>query len=370
MPSDYGINVTVGSDATRPIEIQSTTPIAIVGTTSGSGKVKQYASPDKAYTAFSSDRGTIKQALSDLKSQHINSPVIVSVTPALRSGQEAKIIESVEALKTAEATTGYRPNLIIAPEFSNASGVNAKMKEVAEFVRGTAIIDLNVASESAAITTAGSFGSRRVLLVDPYVTITAIDGSQVHRPASTFIAGLIAKTDGTREYGWADSFSNRIINGVIGTKRAIDFVAGQDCQADRIRKKKITTIIRYKGFRSWGGETTDADPIWSDLTRVRVFDRISEAALDKLFWAIDRRATDVLTQVKVSVEGMCHALQGAGVLLGFKVKWDSDKNTNANITAGKFYLKCSLQNSPIVKRIEVAFNYSDKFGQVLFKEVQ
>lgn len=371
MSSNFGINVTTGSDATRPIEIQSTTPIAVVGTTSGdSGSLKLHTSPEKAYQVFKADTGSIKLALDDLKSQNVQCPVIVSVTPKVSQGQEGKIIEAVNALKTAESVTGYRPNLIVAPEWSHTSTINAKMKEVAEFVRGTAIVDLNVADETAAVKSVGSFGSRRVLLVDPYVTVATPDGSEVQRPTSARIAGLIGKTDGEREYGFADSFSNRIINGVIGTKRPIDFVAGQDSQADRLRTKKITTIIRYKGFRAWGGETTDADPIWQDLTRVRIFDRISEAALDTLFWAIDRRATDVLTQVKVSVEGLCNALKGAGVLLGFNVEWDGDRNTNVNITAGKFYLKCSMQNSPIVKRIEVAFNYSDKYGQVLFKEIQ
>ncbi|MBD3842356.1 MAG: hypothetical protein IE909_10805 [Campylobacterales bacterium] len=76
-----------------------------------------------------------------------------------------------------------------------------------------------------------------------------------------------------------------MINGISGTSRAIEFNAGQDCEADRLRTKGIGTVIRYNGFRMWGGETTDIDPIWQDHTRVRVFDRVCEAALDGLFWA-------------------------------------------------------------------------------------
>jgi len=44
-------------------------------------------------------------------------------------------------------------------------------------------------------------------------------------------------------------------------------------------------------------------------------------------------------------------------------------NTKANITAGKFYLKAQMQNSPIVKRLEVNFSYTDKFGDVLIKMI-
>ncbi len=370
MASQFGINVTTGSDAARPIAVQSTTPIAVVGTTSTDAALRLYGSPAGAVEAFKDDTGTIKAALNDLQSQNVNCPVIVSTAKIVNEGQEGKVIAAIEALKTAQSVTGYRVNLLVAPEFSHINTVAAKMQEVADFVRGTAIIDLNAKDEAAAVKAVKSFGSKRVLLADPYVGVAAADGSVAYRPVSARLAGMIGRTDGEREYGWADLFSNRVIHGVIGTARAIDFVPGQDCQADRLRTAKITTVIRHQGFRAWGGETTDADPIWSDLTRVRAFDRVSEAALDALFWAIDRRASDVLTPVKVSVEGLCNALLGAGVLLGFKVEWDAERNTRENITAGKFYLNCSMQNSPIVKRIEVSFNYSDEFGKVLFKEVQ
>jgi hypothetical protein len=188
------------------------------------------------------------------------------------------------------------------------------------------------------------------------------------QPMSARRAGLIAWTDAQWEYGFADSHSNRIINGISGTARAIEFNAGQDCEADRLRAKGIGTIIRYNGFRVWGGETTDIDPIWQDHTRVRVFDRVCEAALDGLFWAIDRRA-DILKSVRDSVEQMLLALKGSKVLLGFNVYWDPEKNTKANISAGKFYLVAQMQNMPIVKRLEVNFSYVDRYGDVLIKMI-
>jgi hypothetical protein len=232
------------------------------------------------------------------------------------------------------------------------------------------IVDLNCNDEAGAMLAKNNFGTSRILLRDPYVKVwdTTLS-AEVLQPDSARVAGMIAWTDGQWEYGFADSFSNRIMNGIVGTARAVEFAAGQDCEADRLRTNGIGSIINYKGWRTWGGETTDIDPIWQDHTRVRIFDRISEAALDGLFWAIDRRATDVLKSVKDSVEQMLLALKGAGVMIGYDVFWDKDQNTKANITAGKFYLKTQAQNSPIVKRIEVNFSYVDRYGDVLMKMI-
>ena len=64
---------------------------------------------------------------------------------------------------------------------------------------------------------------------------------------------------------------------------------------------------------------------------------------------------------------MLLALKGAKVLLGFNVYWDPERNTKANITAGKFYLVAEMQNMPIVKRLEVNFSYVDRYSDVLIK---
>ena len=77
----------------------------------------------------------------------------------------------------------------------------------------------------------------------------------------------------------------------------------------------------------------------------------------------------MLKSAKDSVEQMLLGLKGAKVLVGYEVSWDSELNTAANITAGKFYLKAEMMNTPIVKRIEVSFNYSDTWAETLLKEI-
>jgi hypothetical protein len=385
MASQYGVNTRVTSEAARAIRIQSSTPIAVVGTyfsfTDTETKIEYYGSVSDALTAFKFLEGTVKEALIGIDDQNVECPIIIKAVPLPKTELSAEIfygspnlkstiIDEINGLKSVAALFGVKPNLIVAPRFSHDLEVATAITSVANRLLAVGIVDLNCNDEDGAMLARNNFGTSRILLRDPYVKVwdTTLS-AEVLQPDSARVAGMIAWTDGQWEYGFADSFSNRIMNGIVGTARAVEFAAGQDCEADRLRTNGIGSIINYKGWRTWGGETTDIDPIWQDHTRVRIFDRISEAALDGLFWAIDRRATDVLKSVKDSVEQMLLALKGAGVMIGYDVFWDKDQNTKANITAGKFYLKAQAQNSPIVKRIEINFSYVDRYGDVLMKMI-
>jgi len=385
MASQYGVNTRVTSEAARAIRIASSTPIAVVGTyfssTDTKTKTEYYGSASDALTAFKFLEGTVKEALIGIDDQNVSCPIIVKAIPIAHTDVKAEdfygspvlkstIITEINALKSVAALFSVKPNLIIAPRFSHDLAVATAITSVADRLLAFGIVDLNCNDEAGAMLAKNNFGTSRVLLRDPYVKVwdTTLN-AEVLQPDSARVAGMIAWTDGQWEYGFADSFSNRIMNGIVGTARAVEFAAGQDCEADRMRTNGIGTLINYKGWRTWGGETTDIDPIWQDHTRVRIFDRISEAALNGLFWAIDRRATDVLKSVKDSVEQLILALKGAGVMIGYEVFWDKNQNTKANITAGKFYLKVQVQNSPIVKRLEVNFSYVDRYGDVLMKMI-
>jgi len=399
MASNFGVNTITTVNAARPIRINSSTPIGIAASVLLDANVEAeaaileklnaddgmlyYGSPDEALEDFKENLGTVRNALDGIADQNVNAPVVLSLVqidqtqydagapedtygdPAVKSA----VITAVGNLRKSGAKFGVKPNLIIAPFFSHDLDINAEMKSVADALLATGIVDLNAADEADVNTQVDNYGTRRLLLCDPYVKVwDTVADAAAYEPSSARIAGMIARTDSEVEYGWADSFSNRVVNGISGSKRDIEFTPGQECEADRLRTKAVTTLIRYNGFRAWGGETTDIDPIWQDLTRVRVFDRVCEAALDGLFWAIDRRA-DILKSAKDSVEQMLLALKGSSVLLGFNVYWDPEKNTRANITAGKFYMVAEMQNMPIVKRLEVNFSYVDKYADVLIKQI-
>jgi phage tail sheath protein FI len=374
MAANFGVNITVSAEAARPIAIQSVTPIGIAGTaTDIADGLYFYGSVTAAKEALkeADSTGSIVRAVDAIWEQSVETPLILSIfTEGADTGATTTAAQAaVQAFVNSNTQFGYRPNILIAPEYSHIDVIASALQGAAERQKGTAIVDLNADSETAAITKAATFGSRRVVLADPLVKVwDAVTNDYTDAPQSAYLAGLIARTDGEVEYGWADSYSNRTLNGIYGTSRPIEFVLGETCEADRLRTAHISTIIRETGWRAWGGETTDQDTIWQDLARVRIFDRISEACQKGVFFAIDRRA-DQLLYAKLSVEELLRALKGSKVLVGYEVTWSATKNTEANITAGKFYLDIKMQNNPIVKQLNLDFIYSDAWGDDLLASI-
>ncbi|MGF7441508.1 phage tail sheath family protein [Campylobacter concisus] len=385
MAAKFGVNVTVSAEAARPIAVESTTPIGIAGyeevlenglhfymTTAKALEALEakYKTKKDASQAFK--KGSIYRALKGIEDQAVNTQIILSVfTKDDDSDTNDEITEckkAVAELTKAKSRFGYNPNLIIAPGFSQEDAVKGEIEKVATRLKATGIVDLKAQDAAAAIVKMGDFGTRRLVAAYPNVKVWDDEtNAYVYEGQSARIAGMIAHTDGQSEFGYSDSYSNRVMIGVSGTEIDVDFELGETCTADELRAAKISTVIRESGFRAWGGETSDQDTIWKDLARVRVFDRISQACQKGVLFAIDKKA-DQLYHAKRSVSELLRGLVGAKVLLGYELSW-SEKNTLANITDGKFYLDVRMQNNPIVKQLTLDFIYVDKYGETLMNDL-
>ena len=385
MAAKFGVNVTVSAEAARPIAVESTTPIGIAGyeevlenglhfymTTAKALEALEakYKAKKDASQAFK--KGSIYRALKGIEDQAVNTQIILSVfTKDDDEDINDEITEcksAVTAFAKAKSRFGYSPNLIIAPGFSHEDAIKGEIEKMATRLKATGIVDLKADDAAAAIVKMGDFGTNRLVAAYPNVKVWDDEtNAYVYEGQSARIAGMIAHTDGASEFGYSDSYSNRVMIGVSGTQIDVDFELGETCTADELRAAKISTIIRESGFRAWGGETSDQDTIWQDLARVRIFDRISQACQKGVLFAIDRKASE-LYHAKRSVSELLRQLVGAKVLLGYELNW-SAKNTDATITAGKFYLDVRMQNNPIVKQLTLDFIYVDKYGIVLMDEL-
>ena len=385
MSAKFGVNVTVSAEAARPIAVESTTPIGIAGyeevlenglhffmTTAKALEALEAKYKVKKDASQAFKKGSIYRALKGIEDQAVNTQIILSVfTKDDDEDTNDEITEcksAVTEFAKAKSRFGYNPNLIIAPEYSCEDAVKGEIEKVATRLKATGIVDLKVQDAAAAIVKMGDFGTRRLVAAYPNVKVWDDEtNAYVYEGQSARIAGMIAHTDGASEFGYSDSYSNRVMTGVSGTEIDVDFELGETCTADELRAAKISTVIRESGFRAWGGETSDQDTIWKDLARVRVFDRISQACQKGVLFAIDKKA-DQLYHAKRSVSELLRGLVGAKVLLGYELSW-SEKNTLANITDGKFYLDVRMQNNPVVKQLTLDFIYVDKYGETLMNDL-
>ena len=204
----------------------------------------------------------------------------------------------------------------------------------------------------------GNFGSRCMLHTTAY---TKADGLQI--PNSAIIAGVIARFD-AESFGWAKSHSNRLVLGAAGTTREIEYLEGSDCEARRLRQDGGCLVLLDEGWRTYGFETRDIDPIWQALDRVRTFYRVLDAIIKANKWARDREA-DQLLEVKKTVTEFMNELVGNSVAIGFYVYFDPKKNTRATVTAGKFYLTVEFQDMPSIKELNIELVYVDDYSEVL-----
>jgi phage tail sheath protein FI len=252
--------------------------------------------------------------------------------------------QGVQAFLGAESIVHVSPRILIATGFTHqrpdgdANPVVAELLGIAERLRAVIIADGPDTNDADAITYRGDWGSPRVYVVDPHVKIfnTATD-TVVVEPASARVAGLIAKTDNDLGFWWSPS--NKVINGIVGTSRPIDFTLGDtNARANLLNENEVATIIRQDGYRLWGNRTTSDDPKWAFLSVRRTADIINDSLLRAHLWAVDRNITKTyIEDVLEGVTAYLANLKAQGAILGGRAFADPELNTPANISDGKVF---------------------------------
>lgn len=252
--------------------------------------------------------------------------------------------EGVHALLAAQSVVGQTPRILCAPGWTHqrpgapaaANPVVSELVGVAERLRSIIVADGPNTTDAAAITYAGDFGSPRVYLVDPWVRVQRGDAIVVE-PASARVAGLIAKIDNDRGFWWSPS--NQVINGIVGTARAVDFTMGDaNSRANLLNEANVATIIREDGFRLWGNRTLSSDPKWAFLSVRRTADILNDTLQRAHLWAVDRNITKTyFDDVSEGVNAKIRDLVALGALLGGECWPDPDLNSPSNLAAGKVF---------------------------------
>ncbi|WP_105168525.1 phage tail sheath subtilisin-like domain-containing protein [Pseudoalteromonas sp. T1lg23B] len=248
----------------------------------------------------------------------------------------------MQALLGAESVVGVAPRILIAPGYTHQKNgteknpVVSNMVTVAERLRAVIIADGPSTDDNAAKAYRKDFGSRRVFVVDPAVKVFR-DGKSVVEPASSRVAGMIAKSDNDRGFWWSPSNTN--MNGIVATERPIDFQLGDaNARANLLNENEVATIIRQNGFKLWGNRTCSDDPKWAFLSVVRTADMINDSLLRAHMWAVDRNITKTyIEDVTQSVQSYLDSLKAQGAIIGGQIWADADLNTPENIQAGKVY---------------------------------
>ncbi|WP_375663798.1 phage tail sheath subtilisin-like domain-containing protein [Bartonella sp. CL63NXGY] len=368
----HGVEVVEVDDGTRPLRAVQSAVIGIVGTAPDAdeqafplntpvlvaGSLSQAAKLDKT----GKRQGTLPNAL-DLIFKQVGAIVVVvrvnegdnenaTLTNILGGVNANGAYEGVHAFIGAQSIVGQTPRILIAPGFTHqrpssvnieengtgatANPVAAELIGIAERLRAIVVLDAPNSTDEAALAAAKDFDSKRAIIIDPFVKVNR-DGKIVEQPASAAVAGVIAKTDFAQ--GFWHSPSNKVINGIVGTARPIDFSIGdRSSRANLLNEQNITTIIRENGYRLWGNRTLSSDTKFAFLSVVRTADMINDAILRGHLWAVDRNIKKTyMSDVSESVNAYLRDLKAQGAILGGRCTPDLELNTASAIEGGRVY---------------------------------
>jgi len=371
MPEQFlhGVEVVQIDTGTRPIRTVRSAVIGLVGTAPLADADKfplntpVLIAGKRADAAGLGATGTLAPAIDDIFDQSGAVVVVIRVAEGVDDAETLSNViggtddvtglpEGLQALLAAESVVKVAPRIIVVPEFSQEQAVVSELVAIATKLRAIIVADGPNSTDADAITYRENFGSDRIYLVDPWVKVWDTETStEIVRPASARVAGVIAKSDDER--GFWHSPSNRLIDGITGTARAIDFTLGDaTSRANILNENEVTTIIQRDGYRLWGNRSLSADPKWAMIKRRRVADMINESIMQSHFWAIDRNADRTYFENVVDgVNAYGQRMIDVGALVGFKCWANQELNTPEALEDGKVYFDYDWVETPTAEHI-------------------
>lgn len=355
MPEQFlhGVEVIEMDGGPRPIKTAKSSVVGLIGTAPNADAAKfplntpVLIAGNRKDAAGLGNTGTLAAAVDGVFDQAGAMIVVIRVAEGATDAETFSNViggvddatgayEGVEAFLSAESVLGVKPRILIAPGFTNQTAILTALVTIAERLRAVIIADGSNTNDSAAIQYAAGFGSDRIFLVDPWVTVwdTTADAEAL-QPGSARVAGLLVKSDNERGFWWSPS--NLEINGITGTGRAVDFSLGDvNCRANLLNENKVATIIRQEGYRLWGNRTLSADPKWAFLSVRRTADMINDSLQKAHLWAVDRNITSTyIEDVREGVNAYLRHLTQIGAIIGGECWFDPDANAPDQIAQGK-----------------------------------
>lgn len=304
MPEGYfhGIRTTLIDDGARPVKTQSDETIFMVCTADGAQDAKvpvgetvmifgdndtdMIAALGASGDAVTHLKGIFDQVNCRVMFHRIAEGADAAATLAAVIGGIDPDTEKRTGLQAAfDAKQKYKlaPSVIIAPGYSQELGVATEMSIISKKLEATFVVDSPNGTIAETLAHRGNFDAKHGYMVHPEVTVLQ-DGVEVATPASPRVAGIIAATP------WWESISNRVMEGITGASRNIDYLGDGASRAELLNQNGIGTIVRHPkgGWKLLGGRSMSADPKFAFFKRARVLNVIGRTIKDQMQWAVDK----------------------------------------------------------------------------------
>lgn len=254
-------------------------------------------------------------------------------------------------MKIANNLFGYKPKLLICPNYAHLTSIANEMASQALPARAQYMLDAPlgftpddaIQSRGPASTTNFNRSDKRAILCFPQLKAfdTATDADE-NRPYSQYLAALIALNDNTLASSYAASPSNKEIPGITGMEQPIEWdLNDENCEANQLNAAGIMTAVSGfgLGIRAWGNRNASfpsnnkAD---SFICVNRVADILDETVEQGCLIFLDQDATPALIDsVVADINATMRAMEQLGRLMpGSSCIFDPLDNPIEQIAAG------------------------------------
>lgn len=273
----------------------------------------------------------------------------------------ADLVKGIQKMLTVDDALGVKPNLLIAPGYSQVPGVMASLIAAAEKLDGFAAIDVIAADVQAALTARNSesynTASPAAVLCYPTVfRINSHDGTTTEIGLSAYWA--LSKVKRDNDSGYWISPSNSTIN-IIGTTAVISSsLTDESADTNLLNGAGIVTVFRKSGMgtRLWGNWTAAFPSVKTADAMIApraVRMAIREALVDSALTYLDKAATKLtVDRILNDVNSFLRGLIGKGAIVDGECFWDEDKNPSNDIAQGKLAFTLSVKYAPSLDLLE------------------
>ena len=281
---------------------------------------------------------------------------------------------ALDALDVCEMTTGYIPNVLVAPSFSEKptihtlmiDKVNTKISEKWYLVSVSDIpCDTNADTIAKAITWKATNGYTNKFDKVCYPKVK--QGDKIFH-LSTITAFSMQRTDSQNDNVPYVSPSNKSVNADGAVLNDGSSIYISESNANKLNAVGITTVnIIKRGLRLWGSHMANYD--FENLDTISSEDRgdanirmmlylmnyLQYNYIDEIDTAFTRKDID---NVKTSVQQWLNSLVNEGKLLYATIDFNESENSTANVVNGDFVFNVGSTLLPNAKSITFKVNYT------------
>jgi phage tail sheath protein FI len=207
------------------------------------------------------------------------------------------------------------------------------------------------------------YDSRYAALYYPWVEVLdRASGSTIQVPPSGHLAGVWARTDGTR--GVHKAPANEVVRGAVSLPTQVT-----KAEQELLNPIGVNCVRAFpgRGIRVWGARTLSSDREWQYLNVRRLFNYLEESILGGTQWVVFEPNDDALwARIRRTISAFLVNEWRKGALFGltpdeaFFVKCDSENNPAESIDAGQVI--CEVGVAPVKPAEFVIFRLAQISG--------